>query len=141
MGINLKLSVTSDKSEIFKVLGHPEIWPLLSKRAPEKKLLPLRDQDIYLIVKAGRKVIACTYFEVLNGYEMQMHPYVLPRYRPRYSYKAVKACVDWAFNQSIEKIVVEIPDDYPKVTAFAERMGFENVGNNTLEMRANKWAA
>lgn len=132
--------LTVDPDQIFKVLSHPDIWPLLSKRAPDKSLLPLREQDIYLLIYAGEKLVGCTYFEVLNGYELEMHPYVLPQHRKKHSYEAVKSCMDWAFGQAITRILVTIPDDFPHVLRFAERMGFESIGGDTLEMRFNRWA-
>ena len=140
MGASLSVSVTSDKGAIFDILKHPDIWPLVSKRKPSKHLIPTRPQDIYLLVKHGKRVIACVYFEVLNGYELEMHPYVLPEERKNHSYEAVKTCMDWAFNQQIKRILVQIPDEFPRVIAFALRMGFEDIGDNTLEMRLSKWA-
>lgn len=139
MGVSLTL--TRDQDEIFKVLGHPEIWPLICSIKPNKALLPMRDQDIYLMAHASGELVGCTYFEVLNGYELEMHPYVLPQHRKQHSYEAVKSCIDWAFGQQVKRILVQIPDDFPRVIAFAKRMGFKDIGNNTLEMRLDTWAA
>ena len=137
----MDLYLTVDPDEIYKVFSHPDIWPLLSKRDPDKALIPLREQDIYLMIYANGVLVGCTYFEVLNGYELEMHPYVLPQHRKKHSYEAVKSCMDWSFGQAITRILVNIPDEFPRVQAFARRMGFEDIGNNTLEMRSNKWAA
>lgn len=139
MGRDLSISVTQDKDEIFMVLGHPEIWPLVSAQKPQKNLIPTRDQDIYLMLRDKGGVIGCVYFDVLNGLELEMHPYILPEKRKGNSVKAVSAAMTWAFNQLIKRILVVIPDDYPNVIAFAERLGFEEVGQNTFEMRSDKW--
>jgi RimJ/RimL family protein N-acetyltransferase len=139
MGGGIDIIVTQDKDQIFRVLGHPEIWPLISARKPQKNLIPTRPQDIYLMLRKGGEVIGCVYFEVLNGLELEMHPYILPEKRKGNSVNAVSSAMSWAFNQLINRILVIIPDDYPNVIAFAERLGFEEIGQNTFEMRSDKW--
>lgn len=140
MGSNLSIIQTRDRAEIYEVLKHPDIWPLVSERKPSKNLIPVRPQDLYLIIKHKKRVIACVYFEVLNGYELEMHPYVLPKERKHHSERAVKAAMAWAFNQLIKRILVEIPDNFPHIKEFAKRLGFRQMTKNTFEMRSKEWA-
>lgn len=134
MGCGLTCNPSRDIDEIYEVLGHPDIWPLLSVREPDKNLIPLRLQDIYLIIKTDQ-TIGCVYFKVVSGYELEMHPYVLPEHRKGNSVRAVQCAMDWAASQQIKRIIVHIPDEYPHVLAFARRLGFEHASKNTLTKR------
>ena len=131
MGAGLTIEETTDQAAIMGVLSNPKIWSAITydNQPVGNAELTFGDDHVYLHTKIDGHPVGVNYFHYLNPKMVELHPSVLPVYRPIYSYDSVRLGIDWMFRSTdIEKITVQIPECFGQVRRFALMMGFVTEG-------------
>ena len=157
MDSSLTIEESASARDIMYILSNPRIWEAITfdDQVVDDADLPMGDEHVYLITKCDGLKVGLNYFHYLNPKMVELHPSVLPVYRPAHSYNSVRLGIDWIFRTTdIEKITVQIPDCFPYVRGFALRIGFtmegtfknaypkrnEMININLLGLTRSEWA-
>ena len=120
---------TSDKEKIKKVLCDPWVYDRITEDgSPEIGLYEpaLSKEIIYLTDKDLTGIVI---FHPVNAITQEIHVQVLDR---KLAKEFVKSCFNWVWNNTeTMKVIAQIPEMYPDVYRFAEKMGMEREGENT----------
>ncbi len=117
------------RSSARHVIFHPDITEVISEDGVTWTDLPVG--PIYLTGFVGGEIIGVFIIEKKCRVTADVHVQVLPKWRETHAIPFGLTVIDWTWeNTEYLKMVAEIPEIYPNVMDFAERMGFEIEGVN-----------
>ena len=123
---------STDAAEIKRLLTTPGLWECISWGADADTFEPpIMDSLIYLIAEAEGEPVGVFFMHPHSPVTATVHINMLPDCRGKDATKAGRLFLAWAHTQTdYQKLIAEIPEVFPNVRAFAERMGFEVEGVN-----------
>lgn len=121
-----------DPAEIKRVLTTPGLWECISWGADAESFdPPILDELIYLVAEVDGEAKGLFFIHPHSPVTAKVHVNMLPDCRGHEASEAGRLFLAWAHNHTdYQKLIAEIPEVFPNVRAFAERMGFEVEGVN-----------
>ena len=82
------------------------------------------------IAELGSETFACFRVHQLSRHVWQVHAFVLPSYRNKYSVIAANMAKEWAWKNipELKTLITVVPSCHPNVIYFVRKMGFKLVG-------------
>ena len=133
----MRIERTYDKELIKGIMSIPEIWATISEPGeaiPDEYNV---DEAFYLIgLDDDNEVVGLFIVHDTSIGIPQCHVQVIPEKRKEHTDQFGRDSIDWIWSYTyINKMMAFIPEVYPNVKAFSERMGFVEEGFLTKTYR------
>lgn len=117
--------------EVFAVMSHPAIWDAISDDDHAEPNMGYVDHTSGWIRLAGYTGESLVGVIMLHPYEdgEMIHVNVLPGFRKEHA----PQFTEWAVNHAIKPLYAEIPDSFPNIQHFAEKLGFQRISDTTSD--------
>ena len=133
----MNIERTFDNKLIKSILSIPEIWETISEpgdTVPDEYSV---DESYYLIgVNDLGEAVGLVIAHNTSIGVPQIHVQVLPEHRKQYADEFGRKALEWVWmNTDISKLIAFIPEIYPNVKVYSERVGFNEEGFLTKTYR------
>ena len=119
-----------DKAIILSILV--KMWDNICEDGQESvNFIPDVDGEAWVLIHNNKDSIGLFNFHAHGACTLQVHAHVIPEFRKEHAINAGRAALNWFLETDYQKLIAYVPDIYPNVAAFCEKMGMKKEGDLT----------